>query len=470
MEVFILNYGHLDNAADLAINFEGCRVKVTILCAECPADDYGKHRSAPIIRRPSTDFYADLWNEVVRRTESEIVGILTGDVEIPDVPLLVRRALDFFKRAGEAGWIYAPDVNYTHFRYRRQELRSISNGCYEVPTTDSTCWFVRRECLQAIGCVNTSVNKFGYGLDILASLFAKERGKLCVRDFGIEVIHPSSKGYSDREAQQQERAWANSLNLADRFFRLKREATRLIDKRKPKISYCTTTMGRLHHLWLTLSCNLQHNRYSDVEFLVLDYGSLDGVEEWIRQAFPAELKSGLLQFYRISWPTSFHISHAKNCAHRLAHGEILANVDADTFVLPEYGQALREHLSGGSRNYVRLIRPGRGQFSLYGRIALRREEFIRLGGYNENLQSYGFEDTNLMERGKLLGLTEVQLSHAYGACLEHSDAERTLHYTNKSTLNGRKSNLTIARAEMKNGYYSNACRAWGDLERDPFDP
>lgn len=76
MEVFILNYGHLDNAADLAINFEGCRVKVTILCAECPADDYGKHRSAPIIRRPSTDFYADLWNEVDRVHFSEPLGVL----------------------------------------------------------------------------------------------------------------------------------------------------------------------------------------------------------------------------------------------------------------------------------------------------------------------------------------------------------------------------------------------------------
>ena len=467
MEMFILNYGHLDNAAKLVAQLQRCSVKVKVLSAECDTDDHAKHRGIPIIRRPGTDFYSGLWNEVLKWSKDPIVGIMTGDVEVPDVALLIKRGLDFFQRTGQKGWIYAPDVNHTHFRYRRQALHLVANNCYEVPTTDSTCWFLRRECIEAIGRIDTSINKFGYGLDILASLYAKERGKLCVRDFGVEVIHPNSKSYSDKEAQKQERAWVNSLNLADRFFSLKRQAQRLIDRRKPTISYCTTTMGRLHHLWLTLSSNLQHNQYSDVEFVVLDYGSQDGVAEWVQQAFPDELKSGRLQFYRLPWPSKFHAAHAKNCAHRLAHGDIVANVDADTFVLPEYGHALREHLDRSMRNYVRLVPPDRSQFSLCGRVALRREEFIRLGGYNENLQGYGFEDTNLLERAQRLGLRTIGLSSAYAACLEHSDAERTINYANKSTLEGRESNLKIARAEMTDGYYANSGRAWGDLEAVP---
>ena len=468
IEVFILNYGHLDSAVQLMDKLQSCLVSVTVLSAECATDDYGKHSNVPIVRRPSTDFYSALWNAVVVRSKAEIVGIITGDVAVPDVELLVQRASAFFTQQGENAWIYAPDVNYTHFRYRRQALRLIANSCYEVPTTDSTCWFLRRECLQNIGRIDTSINKFGYGLDVLASLYAKERGKLCVRDFGVEIIHPKSKGYSDKEAEKQEKAWVESLNLTDRFFSLKRQAQRLIDRRNPKISYCTTTMGRLHHLWLTLSSNLQHNQYSDVEFVVLDYGSQDGVAEWVQQAFPDELKSGRLQFYRLPWPSKFHAAHAKNCAHRLAHGEIVANVDADTFVLPEYGQMLREHLEAGANNCVRLLPPDRSQFSLCGRIAMRREDFIRLGGYNENLQGYGYEDTNLLERAQRLGLKIIGLSSAYAACLEHSDSERTVNYENKSTLAGRESNLARARAEIKTGYYANSGRAWGDLESDPY--
>lgn len=468
IEVFIINYGHLDKAVTLVEQLQSCLVEVTILSAECATDDCGKPSNVKIVRRPSTDFYSALWNEVVSRSKAPIVGIITGDVEVPDVQFLIQRAAKFFAQHGESAWIYAPDVDYTHFRYRRQALGLYSNSCYTVPTTDSTCWFLRRECLQAIGRVDTSINKFGYGLDILASLYAKERGKLCVRDFGVEVIHPESKGYSDKDAQQQEKAWVKSLGLTDRFFALKRQAQKLIDRRNPKISYCTTTMGRLHHLWLTLSSNLHHNQYSDVEFVVLDYGSQDGAAEWVQQAFPDELKSGLLQFYRLPWPAKFHAAHAKNCAHRLAHGEIVANVDADTFVLPEYGQMLREHLEAGSKNCVRLLPPDRSQFSLCGRIAIRREDFIRLGGYNESLQGYGFEDTNLHERAQRLGLETIGLSSAYAACLEHSDSERTVNYDNKSTLSGRELNLARARAEMKTGYYANAGRAWGDLESDPY--
>jgi len=224
MELFILNYAHLNNAAKLFAQLQRCSISATLLSATSALDDYGKHSNVPIVCRPSTDFYSALWNEVISRSEAAIVGIITGDVEVPDVELLVQRALAFFRQQTEKAWIYAPNVSYTHFCYRRQALKFVSNSCYEVPTTDSTCWFLRRECLQAIGHVDTSINKFGYGLDILASLYSKERGKLCVRDFGVEIIHPKSKGYSDKEAQKQERAWVESLNLTDRFFSLKRQA------------------------------------------------------------------------------------------------------------------------------------------------------------------------------------------------------------------------------------------------------
>ena len=187
IEVFILNYGHLDKAVKLMNRLQSCLVDVNILSAECATDDYGKHNSSSLVRRPGTDFYSALWNELVSRSEAPIVGIITGDVEVPDVHLLMQRAVEFFTQHGENAWIYAPDVGYTHFRYRRQALKLLANNRYKVPTTDSTCWFLRRECLQAIGRVDTTVNKFGYGLDILASLYAKERGKLCVRDFGVEI-------------------------------------------------------------------------------------------------------------------------------------------------------------------------------------------------------------------------------------------------------------------------------------------
>ena len=88
IELFILNYGHLDMAVKLMGQLQSCFVNVTVLSAWCATDDYGKHSSVPIVRRPSTDFYSALWNEVVNRSEAAIVGVVTGDVEIPDVPFV----------------------------------------------------------------------------------------------------------------------------------------------------------------------------------------------------------------------------------------------------------------------------------------------------------------------------------------------------------------------------------------------
>lgn len=470
VEVFILNYGYLDRAAKTAAQLRDAGIgRVEILCAECPKDDYAKHALETIVRRPSSDYYSHLWNVAVRRSKAPIFGIITADAELPDAGALASRLIDFFNSAGERGWIYAPDVDYTVWRYQRDKLTPVHRSCYEVPNTDSTCWFMRRACALAIGAVDTSVNKLGYGIDLLGALLCAELGKLCVRDYAVEVIHPPTKNYDDGQAQAQERAWAASLNLSDRFFDHKRRALALVDWARPVLSFCTTTMGRKCHLQLTLPSNLKLAGSADAEFVVLDYGSTDDVETWIRSNFVDEIGAGLLQFHRVDWPTTFHISHAKNSVHRLARGEIVCSVDADSFLLPDYVVKLREHLSPGQTNFLRLKSPdAKAHFSLWGRIALRREHFIRLGGYEELLQGYGYEDSHLIERALLMRLNEVSLHHSLGYCLEHYDVTRTENYGDKSMWGTHDKNVEIGLKAAERGFYANQGRAWGCLDDDPY--
>lgn len=48
-----------------------------------------------------------------------------------------------------------------------------------------------------------------------------------------------------------------------------------------QISFCITCMNRLKHLQETLEKNILDNFLVDeVEFVVLDYNSQDGLEEW----------------------------------------------------------------------------------------------------------------------------------------------------------------------------------------------
>lgn len=51
-----------------------------------------------------------------------------------------------------------------------------------------------------------------------------------------------------------------------------------------KISFCITCMNRFKHLQETLERNIHDNYLVDnVEFVVLDYNSEDGLDKWISQ-------------------------------------------------------------------------------------------------------------------------------------------------------------------------------------------
>src|SRR4051794_18097701 len=111
---------------------------------------------------------------------------------------------------------------------------------------------------------------------------------------------------------------------------------------KPTVSICTVSMNRLHHIQKTLPVNLKENDDSGINFILLDYNSNDGLEEYIRYNFYQEIKSGKLVYYRYKQALSFHRSHSKNMAFRLADGDILCNVDADNYAGPSFGKFVQD--------------------------------------------------------------------------------------------------------------------------------
>jgi glycosyltransferase involved in cell wall biosynthesis len=208
-----------------------------------------------------------------------------------------------------------------------------------------------------------------------------------------------------------------------------------------KISFCTTCMGRAHHVRRTLPVNLSHcvdwARPTAVEFVVLDYSSRDGLAEWMisEPALQPYLDAGILRFARSEGHTHFRHSHAKNMAHSLASGDVVCNLDADNFTGRGFADYLRRVFTRRPNSVVatnRLDRRLNGEAykGSMGRVALSAANFAMLGGYDEGPRFRGWsgEDTDLLIRALRTRLRLVMIrDRRFLRVVPHSDYERIRH-------------------------------------------
>lgn len=189
-----------------------------------------------------------------------------------------------------------------------------------------------------------------------------------------------------------------------------------------KVSFCTTCMGRLHHLKETLPKNLEDNKdHPDVEFMILDYNSQDGLEDWVRSTLGEFLRAGRISYWKESTAQRWKMPHAKNMAHLLATGEVLCNLDADNLTGPQYASMLSDIFSSAPRSLVTHMHGG----GYGGRIAMLREEFLKLRGYDEELSyGWGTEDDDLKWRATVAGLSKMELQNPGDYSIPHDDQER----------------------------------------------
>jgi hypothetical protein len=182
-------------------------------------------------------------------------------------------------------------------------------------------------------------------------------------------------------------------------------------------------MNRLEHLQKTLEKNILDNfLVDDVEFVVLDYNSQDGLEEWMSQFMMKYIEMGVLVYYRTTEPTCYLRSHSRNMVFRLAQGNIVCNLDADNFLGKGFAEFMMEEFRDKKDIFYISALYKR---DVFGRVCLKKIDFTSVKGYNEALVGYGLEDADLFERllNKNLEQCIFFQKEFYGAVI-HSDAER----------------------------------------------
>ena len=191
-------------------------------------------------------------------------------------------------------------------------------------------------------------------------------------------------------------------------------------------------MDRLHHLMETLPANIASNKgYKNLEFVLLDYNSGDDMAEWVQKNFYKELRGGTLVFSRTDKPTHFKWSHSRNIAFALANGDIVCNIDADNFTGPDFAGFINNHFQKNPNSFLSVnYRDNFNNLSdTFGRITCYKEDFEAIGGFDERMEGYSYEDVDFCLRLKLLGREQhfVRdkrylgfIKHGYGDRFSHS--------------------------------------------------
>lgn len=175
------------------------------------------------------------------------------------------------------------------------------------------------------------------------------------------------------------------------------------------ISYCISIMNRKYQLEKTLEENI-NNSSNISEFIIVDYGSNDGLKEYIYENFNNYIESEKIKYYYTDKIKYWHASICKNTTHMKANGKYLVNLDCDNFIGNNSDYIILEQFKINSDNIIisqsnNIISSGNG-----GRIIISKDNFIKLGGYDESLYPMGYQDYDLIERAKCYGLKLIKIN------------------------------------------------------------
>lgn len=202
-----------------------------------------------------------------------------------------------------------------------------------------------------------------------------------------------------------------------------------------KISFCTVCMNRLHHLKQTLLTNIADNEdYPELEFVILDYNAVDGLENWMKENVDSFIRSGRVVYYKTTDPRPFTHSHTKNIVFRLCKGQIICNINADHYTGKKFARFVNDCFSKEPRIVITTIDffNSRSNYSLpndvLGKVCVTKYDFININGFDENIVNYGYEDSDLVNRLEMSGLKRLLLENfTFLRYIEHGIEERFPH-------------------------------------------
>jgi hypothetical protein len=144
--------------------------------------------------------------------DRDVLLLVQADALFTDWPLVVARCQTRFAQRPLLG-MWAPRIDYTPWTPERVDVRTLDDqGLTAVAQTDGVVLAFSASTIQRMRSLDYDCNNLGWGIDWIAICHCYVSGLEVLREDGLTIAHPPSRGYAYREAVVQWRIFMRQLN------------------------------------------------------------------------------------------------------------------------------------------------------------------------------------------------------------------------------------------------------------------
>jgi hypothetical protein len=162
------------------------------------------------------------------------------------------------------------------------------------------------------------------------------------------------------------------------------------------------------------------------EIIIVDWGSKAALQPTIQRANA----SGRIRLITVSGVDSWILTKSFNLAARAAdpaRGRYLLKVDSDTILDPEFFAYHRLDNAAGAPQFFAgewFKAKTENEEKMNGVVYVGRDSFFAVGGYNELIETYGYDDCDLYARLEAAGARRLSLNLRCAEHIPHSNEAR----------------------------------------------
>ena len=165
----------------------------------------------------SNDYYWGMkFNTILRLADGyHACLIIQADVVCEDWIKVLHLFVSNLMQCSSLG-LWTVDVNYSYYDFLSSSIYRSSEVEYCVLITDGLVWGLSRSIMDSMKTLDYSDNKFGWGIEIAAAVFAILQARVAILDKSIHLEHPQGSAYPKKNAREDQARFLLQLPLLQR--------------------------------------------------------------------------------------------------------------------------------------------------------------------------------------------------------------------------------------------------------------